>query len=377
MKATAIIGANYGDEGKGLMTDYICAREGADLVVRFNGGAQAGHTVVTPDGKRHVFHTYGSGTFCDVPTYLSQFFIFNPIMWAEERRDLMQWFGLDLVHMFAHPMCAVTTPYDMLLNQLAEMQRDGFEGRHGSCGVGIFETIRRHCEFPLHFYENGPASLILERIKNEYVPKRLAELGLEHINLGSTYDLRAIDRDFVRSWGLAKTKIGSCTLTQALHYVKPKHIAFEGAQGLLLDKDAPGYPHLTPSKTGLHNVRVLCDEIQLPLDQLTAIYVSRTYLTRHGAGPLPRETNRPEWLKDDTNLDTNPWQQRLRYAPLVDTDDLWFRGMDDADFFGERHAGDVRFALTHWDQHELKWPHGRLRYVSKGPSRNDVLRLED
>lgn len=53
MRARVVIGANFGDEGKGLVTDYLCASEGAGMVVRFNGGAQAGHTVVTPDGRRH------------------------------------------------------------------------------------------------------------------------------------------------------------------------------------------------------------------------------------------------------------------------------------------------------------------------------------
>jgi adenylosuccinate synthase len=54
MRARAVIGANFGDEGKGLITDYLCATQGAGMVVRFNGGAQAGHTVVTPDWRRHV-----------------------------------------------------------------------------------------------------------------------------------------------------------------------------------------------------------------------------------------------------------------------------------------------------------------------------------
>ena len=61
--AKTVIGANYGDEGKGLTTDYFAAEHGSDaLVVRFNGGAQAGHTVTTPDGGRHVFSHFGSGS---------------------------------------------------------------------------------------------------------------------------------------------------------------------------------------------------------------------------------------------------------------------------------------------------------------------------
>ena len=64
MKAFAIIGAAFGDEGKGLMTDYLASNhDGKALVVRFNGGAQAAHTVQTPSGQRHVFKHLGSGSF--------------------------------------------------------------------------------------------------------------------------------------------------------------------------------------------------------------------------------------------------------------------------------------------------------------------------
>ena len=80
MRARVVIGSNFGDEGKGLTVDYLC-HQGAGVVVRFNGGAQAGHTVCL-DRLRHVFSHFGSGTLRGVPTYLSQFFIVNPIMFV-------------------------------------------------------------------------------------------------------------------------------------------------------------------------------------------------------------------------------------------------------------------------------------------------------
>ena len=63
-----VIGANFGDEGKGLMTDYFASKSNKSLVVRFNGGGQAGHTVTTKDGRRHVFHHFGSGIFAGADT---------------------------------------------------------------------------------------------------------------------------------------------------------------------------------------------------------------------------------------------------------------------------------------------------------------------
>jgi len=79
-EANVVIGANYGDEGKGAAVDRLATEAGAQcLVVRFNGGAQAGHTVETPDGRRHVFSHFGAGSFAGARTFLSRFFVSNPI----------------------------------------------------------------------------------------------------------------------------------------------------------------------------------------------------------------------------------------------------------------------------------------------------------
>lgn len=83
---------NFGDEGKGLMTDYFCHQSSAKgekcLVVLHNGGPQRGHTVVTPEGERHVFHHFGSGTFTGADTYLSEDFILNPMVFRQEWEEL-------------------------------------------------------------------------------------------------------------------------------------------------------------------------------------------------------------------------------------------------------------------------------------------------
>src|SRR5262249_4576381 len=146
MNATAVIGANFGDEGKGLITDFLAAKDPANtMVIRFNGGAQAGHTVVTPAGRRHVFHHFGAGSLAGARTFLSRFFIVNPFLWYKERQELPE---------LTEPMAVdrramLTTPYDMLINQEAERFRG--RQRHGSCGIGINETVER-CggEFATH-----------------------------------------------------------------------------------------------------------------------------------------------------------------------------------------------------------------------------------
>lgn len=82
-----VIGANWGDEGKGLMTDYFSQKPNT-IVVCSNGGAQRGHTVVTLDSIRHVFRHFGSGTFNGASTYLSEDFICNPIIFRQEYEEL-------------------------------------------------------------------------------------------------------------------------------------------------------------------------------------------------------------------------------------------------------------------------------------------------
>src|SRR5687768_6543349 len=139
--AVIIIGALFGDEGKGLLTDYHAARFGSDVIVaRFNGGAQAGHTVVLPDGRRHIFSHFGSGTLTGAATFLSRYFVSNPLLFLREAAEL-EAIGIASPVIFADERAPVTTPYDMLINQWAETARGS--AKHGSCGVGFGETVER------------------------------------------------------------------------------------------------------------------------------------------------------------------------------------------------------------------------------------------
>jgi len=178
MKAAVVIGANYGDEGKGLITDYLAALNNSNtLVIRFNGGAQAGHTVQRPNGLRHVFSHFSSGTFAGVQTYLSDFFIANPILFTQELEKLRA--CGDTPKVTIHPKAVVTTPYDMYINQVFE----NFQGgkRHGSCGVGIGETIERnsHAKFQLtvkDLFDQEKVKKRLLHIRDEWLEFRLGQL---------------------------------------------------------------------------------------------------------------------------------------------------------------------------------------------------------
>ena len=121
-RADVVIGSAFGDEGKGLATDVLASkRPGETFVVRFNGGAQAGHTVVTPEGQRHVFSHFGSGTLAGAATFLSKFFVVNPILYHREREQL-KWLGVS-ANVFVDLRSMVTTPFDMFVNTALERHR--------------------------------------------------------------------------------------------------------------------------------------------------------------------------------------------------------------------------------------------------------------
>jgi len=180
MKADIVIGAGYGDEGKGYFTDYISSKKNKSVVIRFNGGAQAGHTVTTPDNKTHVFGHFTSNLFLDNSSgYLSKYFQLNPIVYLKELKQLKN-LGIN-PEMACHDNCYVSTPYDMLLNQWLEKSRG--DERHGSCGLGIGETIHRSEveNIPLFAFELKDKVILknkLQKIK-KYFEKRVRTLGLD------------------------------------------------------------------------------------------------------------------------------------------------------------------------------------------------------
>ncbi|MCP5196931.1 MAG: adenylosuccinate synthetase [Gammaproteobacteria bacterium] len=326
--AQVVIGAQFGDEGKGRWVDHHAAQIGhAGLVVRFNGGAQAGHTVVASDGRRHVFSHVGSGAFAGAATFLSRFFVSNPILFLKEWERLAA-LGMQPV-IQVDPSGAVTTPYDMMINQIIEKRRG--DGRHGSCGIGFGETLERHLNptYTLTVADLAKPALAdrLNAIRRDYAPARLARLGFGDAVTGNAdlFQCDAILEHYVED---TQRFLAAVTVTGLQTAAQSRSILFEGAQGLLLDQDRGFFPYVTRSHTGLRNVLALAEE--LALERLEVTYATRAYLTRHGAGPLPGELpNKPyPGVSDLTNV-PNDYQGTLRFAWL------------DLDLLGRAIAGDL------------------------------------
>ncbi|TAL31190.1 MAG: adenylosuccinate synthase [Alphaproteobacteria bacterium] len=315
--AKVVIGANFGDEGKGLITDFYAAPHGENaLVVRYNGGAQAGHTVVTPDGKRHVYSHFGSGSFAGAHTFLSHFFVCNPILFLKEYNLLRGKTAVPPVHVDGR--APVTTPYDMMINQIAEEARG--DGRHGSCGMGFGESIERNANsgFAVVYADLSDKAALKKKLthtRDNWVPQRLKALGITTLpdKWKERLSSSAVPENFMTDIAhfLQATQLAG----QGFLAATKKHIVFEGAQGLLLDQERGWFPHVTRSHTGMKNVLVLAGEAGL--NALDVTYITRAYATRHGAGPLPHELPHLPYprIRDETNV-ANDWQGTLRFGWL-------------------------------------------------------------
>ncbi|HEX9997461.1 MAG TPA: adenylosuccinate synthetase, partial [Abditibacterium sp.] len=152
--ALVIVDLTFGDAGKGSITDAL-VRRGANLVVRYNGGAQAAHTVFDQAGRCHIFHQFGSGTLVEgVEILLSRFMMVNPLALHYEELELREIGIPDAAErMFIDARALVTTPYHMIANRLREIARGA--NRHGSCGLGIGETAADALDFAANVIRYG------------------------------------------------------------------------------------------------------------------------------------------------------------------------------------------------------------------------------
>lgn len=340
-----VTGAGYGDEGKGLATDFFCRQiEGKVLNIKVNGGAQAGHTVCCLDKniytseyeyKHWIFKQYGAGTFAGADTYLYSTFIVNIPELLKERELLNQIYGLN-TKLFINRDCRVTLPVDIVFNRYLEDKRTH---RHGSCGLGIYETFHRNNDFKQLkirdiiglFINTGLDEFqnYLNNISKEYIKLRYTEIkneGLEVTADEYTENERLykeLNSTFIEKLAeLAKyNDIVFCnSVDDLIETEQYTGIVCECSQGLELDQfETRNWPHLTPSSTGLLNIKKLINESNyLENSDIECCFITRSYKTKHGAGPFIEEQKD---IKDKFNLydrtnEANRYQGSLKYGML-------------------------------------------------------------
>jgi adenylosuccinate synthase len=314
-----VIGMLLGDEGKGTIVDYLASQREAHAVVRFSGGAQAAHNVITPDGRHHTFSQFGSATFHGVPTILSKHMMVEPYSLAREGIALSEKAGFDVFgSLLISENSLVTTPVHRAINRVREIRRGA--GRHGSTGRGIGET--RHYNlvkgdaapriadlFQLNVLEEK-FSLLLEHAR--------AELGDDA--LFDEIDVKAILTDYQNMVNddLFDGVISDDAISDELNQ---GYIIFEGSQGVLLDEDLGFHPNTTWSGTTQRNAQSLLEAAGLPAGNVVGVV--RKYLTRHGAGPFPGEIMEDvaEQLPEEHNkmgVFQGGWRRGYFALPLFD-----------------------------------------------------------
>jgi adenylosuccinate synthase len=281
MPAIVVVGIQWGDEGKGKVVDFVAAE--ADVVVRHQGGNNAGHTVWI-DGKKHILHLLPTGVLQGKLCAIGSGVVVDPRVLLEEIEEC-QSKGLKVSPetLFISPNCHVIFPYHILIDKLREKRRGSsaigttsrgigpaYRDKIDRCGIrlgdladpGRFEAaLRSHLsyinDFLTDFYKEPtiPFAEIFEPYKDygariapylNDVPKLLSEADSRH-----------------------------------------EKILFEGAQGALLDVDSGTFPYVTSSNTGSGGA---CTGSGFPPQRMTGcLGIVKAYTTRVGAGPFPTE----------------------------------------------------------------------------------------
>lgn len=286
-KNVAVIGLGFGDEGKGTMVDYLTSAFDYSVVVKSSGGAQCAHHVVLPDGSVHRFAQFGSGTFNGAMTLLSRFFLVDPLRLSSEADALERLGVVDPYDMImADRRCLITTPLHAAANRVRELRRGA--DAHGSCGIGIGETVHHNLvtDDGLRVGDLASEGLVyntLTHMLNHYrseLGDEFTELLAEEFCIAGGDDLRHLVEAYLAFYA----RVAVLSAEDMDFVIQTNTVVFEGSQGVLLDEWYGFHPYTTWSTTTFANA----DALALG-QEVYHLGVMRAYTTRHGAGPFPTE----------------------------------------------------------------------------------------
>ena len=281
MPAYAVLGAQWGDEGKGKIVDVL-ARD-AQIVARFAGGNNAGHTVVNDRGK-FSFHLIPCGVFWpDALNVIGNGVVVDPDVLLEEIDDLMS-SGIDIGHrIVVSERAHLIMPYHVVLDELAERARGS--ARIGTTGKGIGPAYAdKAARTGVRAADLLDIEALIPRLENilEYTNAVITKVyGGEALSFDEVFDK-------CRDWSVRLAQyIGPAEkiINQAL--ASGENVPREGAQGILLDLDHGTYPFVTSSNTNIGGASVGVGVSPTHIEGITGVF--KAYTTRVGSGPLPSE----------------------------------------------------------------------------------------
>ena len=282
MSTYVVVGLQYGDEGKGKITDVLSAK--SDYVVRFQGGDNAGHTVYVGDEK-FVLHLLPSGVLqCKGKCVIANGVVVNPKAFIHEIEEIEKR-GLKTDHILISRRAHVIMPYHILLDTYREEEEGGTQIGTTKKGIGpCYED--KIARVGIRMIDLLNPEILREKIeKNLKVKNALFEkyYGKPALNIDEVY------REFLEIGQQLKNRIVDTELELNEAIKEGKNILFEGAQALMLDIDFGTYPFVTSSSPSTGGV---CTGAGIPPTSLqNLIGVAKAYCTRVGNGPFPSELN--------------------------------------------------------------------------------------
>ena len=282
MSTYVVVGLQYGDEGKGKITDVLSAK--SDYVVRFQGGDNAGHTVYAGEEK-FVLHLLPSGVLqCKGKCIIANGVVVNPKAFLKEIGQIEEK-GMRTDHVFISRRAHVIMPYHILLDTYREEEAGGTHIGTTKKGIGpCYED--KIARVGIRMVDLLNPEVLEEKIrKNLKIKNSLFEKYFEK----PTLEFDEIYKEFLELGEKLKDRIvdTEVELNQAIH--DGKNILFEGAQAAMLDIDFGTYPYVTSSSPTTGGV---CTGAGVPPTSLqNLIGVAKAYTTRVGEGPFPTELN--------------------------------------------------------------------------------------
>ena len=281
MKIDLILGLQWGDEGKGKIVDVLTSNY--DIIARFQGGPNAGHTLEF-DGIKHVLHTIPSGIFHDGKlNIIGNGVVIDPVIFKEEIEKLKE-LNVDLKEkLIISRKAHLILPTHRLIDQASELSKG--KKKIGSTLKGIG---------PTYMDKTGRNGLRVGDLEMEGWNEKFDNLISKHLNLINNFNVE-IDFDIEK---LKKEFLSSIDYMNELKFIdsenyfhdsigKGKKILAEGAQGSLLDIDFGTYPYVTSSNTTSAGA---CTGLGVPPNRIGDVFgIFKAYTTRVGSGPFPTE----------------------------------------------------------------------------------------
>ena len=282
MAVDLLLGLQWGDEGKGKIVDVLT--KDYDIIARFQGGPNAGHTLEF-DGIKHVLHTIPSGIFHDnAMNVIGNGVVIDPVIFEKELQNLDKFEGLDyLKKMVISRKAHLILPTHRLLDAASEASKG--KAKIGSTLKGIGPTYMDKTG------RNGirVGDLELTDWKDRYKTLRDKHISMiDFYDAKIEYDLEELETEFFAAIKTLK-KLTFIDSEEYLYQAQKagKTILAEGAQGSLLDIDFGTYPYVTSSNTTAAGA---CTGLGVPPNQIGEVFgIFKAYTTRVGSGPFPTE----------------------------------------------------------------------------------------